>query len=195
LDYEATLGEINRSLGNPPRKPDHGDKYHFEPWCYANFGWFARIGFDEILRRGDVVWAALIQANYALFEHDAELSNYPATVVYSRELKHEPQRLVSVAEQLYAAKGKSLPDSDLTKIGAALANERMSTARLPVPDSIAGGVQCAMTEVAFDRRHMPRGVLAARLFPILVHRKWRWAVLVPFWHWPDEYREEHWSLR
>lgn len=152
LDYEAALATINGSIGASPRRPDFGDRYHVEPWCYANFGWFAQIGFDRILKRGDVVWAALVQANQALFYPDPENSNYPATVVYSRQLTSDPQKLLPIAGQLYAAKGRRSRDRDLRKIGAALQRETQSTARLRVPKSITNDVNCAMTEVAFDRR-------------------------------------------
>jgi hypothetical protein len=193
VDYEAALAAINGSLGEPPRRLDHGDKYTIEPWCYANFGWLAGMGFSAILKRGDVIWAALVQANQALFYPDPENSNWPATVVYSPDLAREPEALIPIAQQLYARKGGGSRNRDLRKIGAALAKETQSTARLKVPTSITGGARCAMTEVAFDRRHMPRGVLVAKVFPILVHRNWRWGVLVPFWHWPNDYRELHWS--
>lgn len=198
MDYfEATLAEIRQSIGAPPRRVQREDKYHLEAWCYVNFGMFANFGFDAILKRGEVYWAGIVQANGALFEPDPRGWNYPATVVYSKEeaAARNPTLLERIGGDLYATKGGRSKNPDMARIGAVLANERQPTANLRVPQEFTGGLPCKLIDVAFDRRHMPHGVLSARVVPILVHPKVRWSVMVPYWHWPERYRTEFWAYR
>ena len=62
---------------------------------------------------------------------------------------------------------------------------------LRVPPDFTRGVQCYVTNVVFDRSHLPRGMLDVKLMPILIDARMSAVMVVPYWHWPKALRAPH----
>jgi hypothetical protein len=186
--YAQQIDHVRRSMGAAPRR-------HFW-WRHRvrTEGWVKhhpplediarRQG--EILRQGDIVWGAVVQANYNMFK--GGLINYPGNLMYSRDpaMDECPHLLQSAAQNMFSQKGGRGIGGDLQLIADMLQSERGAPIDLRVPLELTEGMQCFVTNVMFERRHLPRGRLDVGLLPILVDPRMCAAIVVPRWHWPAE---------
>lgn len=186
--YAQQIDQVRRSMGGAPRR-------HFW-WRHRvrTEGWvkhhppledIARRQ-SEILQHGDIVWGAVVQANYKMFK--GGMINYPGNLIYSREpaMDARPHVLQLAAQNMFRHKGGRAAGGDLQLIADMLQSERGAAIDLRVPLELTEGMQCFVTNVMFERRHLPRGRLDVSLLPILVEPRMCAAIVVPRWHWPAE---------
>ncbi|MDR2677922.1 MAG: hypothetical protein LBB51_00600, partial [Zoogloeaceae bacterium] len=132
--------------------------------------------FPTLLRKGQVVWGTLIQANGDLFKPGT--GNLPAEVVYSIDGSVPPEVLMPVAQALFALR-KQLPpwaDDALKKCANYLNAEIVRAFGWPVPASLAPAPglpdrlpdSLRISTLWVVRKHLPHGYLASSVLPLLV---------------------------
>jgi len=182
------LEAVRQSLGQPKRRLSSANAVKVPKWINGKSPLIAiKRSQNLLLREGAVVWAALVQANSAIFEPGAPV--VPGAVLYSDDPASfaRPGAIARCARGLFAEKGTSDGDGredwrrDLV---AAITDEHIMVMKRRLPPEAAEGFVCTYTSVLFDPRHLPGGVLRASLFPVLRHDKTDAVVIVPYWHWP-----------
>lgn len=159
--------------------------------CADNPGWLGGDSLAEIYRRqhlllerGMVVWAALVQADKALFAQGPH--DMPALLAYSLERHFEarPQALHRIAQELSAYKGKEAPAA-LQHITHCLAAEQQRPQDMAVPDMLTQRRVMISSFLAI-RKHMPADVLHGAWFPVLTHPDTLCLMIAPRAFWPPE---------
>lgn len=159
--------------------------------CADNPGWMGSDSLTEIYRRqhlllekGMVVWAALVQANNALFAEGPH--DMPALLAYSLERHFEarPQALHRIAQELVSYKGKEMPPA-LQHIGQYLASEQQRAQDLALPHLLTRRRVMASSFLAI-RKHLPDDVMKGAWFPVLTHPDTLCLMIAPHKFWPPE---------
>lgn len=187
------LAYIRASLGKTPRKLHPRHKLHAPKWSLKG----DRLSDiysqqDKLLREGEVVWGALVQANRQLFADGPE--NHPGNVIYSLDPASfsMPGVLMAAAHQLFSVKGDKDVSAEMQVFSQTLADELERLMKVKVPGELTHGLETFFTSVMFDRLHLPDGVLRGGLMPMLAHPKLDATMVVPYWHWPDAFRDACW---
>ncbi|RYG64323.1 hypothetical protein EON80_19435 [bacterium] len=138
----------------------------------------------NLLRQGQVVASALIQANWTLYRPMPE--DAPALVVWSEEpnLANDDKELRCLAKRIndlrYDGTG-----GDLAELGELVNNEHEFPLQYAVPPSLAENTY--MTTILVFRRHMPSGFISSRLLPLLVLPEvTSQSLILPGKYWPQE---------
>lgn len=141
---------------------------------------------DRVLQTGKIVWAALIQANNALFEIGDR--NHGGEIVYDPEGRMPFADLLTATEMIADLKGKKNLDPEQQYIGDYLENERIRVFGLDVPASILP-YPLKISTTFFDRKHLPDGLISLSYFPILLDQEGV-AVVVPSIYWSAAFRQQ-----
>lgn len=148
---------------------------------------------QTIYRNGYIVWGAIVQANNTLFRpgsHDC-----PADFLYSLDprIDAHPEVLQESAHGLFDIKGLET-DPDLQAFSDKLADEYVADWKLPVPPRITRGVQCYYATNMIFRRHLPAGVLAGPVMPMLVYPEETEVVFIlPARYWSPHFIDAVWG--
>jgi hypothetical protein len=134
---------------------------------------------------GHIVWAALVQANRLLFSPGN--ADCPALLIYSEDLYFDarPLELHEVARSIFSYKETDPRHAELKRLADLVSNEAERSMKFTLPKVLSTKELYASTFVVF-RRHIPNGVLNARVFPVLLHRATSAVMMVPFEFWPIE---------
>ena len=137
-----------------------------------------------LLDHGHVVWAWIVQANRLLMEPGR--TDSPAAVVYSDDPYFDalPIELSDVAETLFDLKGRGGVDKDLQWFAYMLADEVIREPKVQVPLRLTAGRRVYFTSIVVMRAHLPGGILARPLVPLLVRPdRTPWGMILPsnFW--------------
>jgi hypothetical protein len=138
-----------------------------------------------LLREGQIVWGALVQANNLLFEPGT--SDHPAMLVYSsdRYFDVRPAELRLIGSKVFALKGTDPADPELNSLARLITEEVDRSMGLRLPPVFSPRDLRSAVFMVF-RRHIPNGVLSCGLFPILTHPTTDAVLIVPFEFWPAE---------
>lgn len=154
-------------------------------WCRKGKDalWINYRDQEELLEKGKVVWAAVVQANQMMFRpgrHDC-----PGTVIYSMQnaFGDELIPIAELAPELFALKGEHDDDPECQIFGDMLADEMDRAMATPVPQAITGGLPVLSTSVVFHRKHLPVPFLSTGFFPMLVHRRKKSCMVLPSRFW------------
>lgn len=191
LNMEQVLREITQSLGPSPRRAHWfgRDRVRIPPWAKNNRRFHDIKRAQKLLwRDGDVVWAALVQANNNMFAQGPR--NHPGNIIYSRDplILSDPAVLSEAAADLFATKGQTVHRADVQYIADILQGELGAEEEILAPTFLTQGAQCVFTNIIFERRHLPEGILRGLLLPILIDARTDAVMVVPYWHWPDAFR-------
>jgi iron-sulfur cluster assembly protein len=184
----SILSEIYDRLGDPPRRFDRDewpDLLIPEPAWAKNDD--LAVVFDDqrfLYKEGEVVWGAYVQANRAAFRPGP--ADHPGTLVYSRhpDVDDDPTLLMRFASRLHALKDRNSDDPDEQRYGDMLRDEFERAMRWRAPPTLTDGLPVYSTSVMACRKHLPGGLLARTLVPILRHRDTVATLIVPHWFWP-----------
>jgi hypothetical protein len=139
-----------------------------------------------LLRKGNIVWGHLVQANNNLFEpgpHDR-----PAVVTYSADpvFDDRPDLLAAIASRLYDLK-ETLPDDPAEREWAEIITDGLNRGMGYVsPKSCTYGRDARSSSVMVFRRDIPCGYLRQSLFPLLIHPDTTAVAIIPLQYWPAE---------
>lgn len=184
--YAEMLGYVRASMGAPPRRRVLSSERVRAPGWTKRHPALADIPRRQqlLLREGEIVWGAVVQANTRMFRPG--WFNHAGNMIYSLDeaVDATPHILLAAVDEIYAAKGGYGYDVELQAIADMLHDERGAAQDLHVPTELTRGVPCYITNVVFDRSHLPRGKLDVNLMPILVDPRMSAVMIVPYWHWP-----------
>jgi hypothetical protein len=137
-----------------------------------------------LLKSGEVVWGALIQANNALFRKGPD--DHPGAVLFSNDpyFDGRPQELYAIANKLLSFKGTQAPES-LRPISDWLTDEKKAAFNLPVPSELTPRPAFA-TGILFFRKHLPQQLVGGAWMPLIVHSETRAIMVVPRQFWVRE---------
>lgn len=139
---------------------------------------------------GKIVWASVVQANRNLFE--PEWISCAGEVVYDPLGKMQPVQLLEAAEQLFSLKGSAPNVLDQKNYAAHLTNEFTRVFNYPFPQSLAT-LPLKMSSMWFEYRHLPGGLLAMKVFPIIVSQQNpNYIMPLPSYFWPNNYFKDKW---
>lgn len=124
---------------------------------------------ETLIRDGRVVWGAIIQANYLLFEDDE--NNAPAEIVFSLDPVDNvtPEFLLDVAADLASLKDTQPDDPELRVIADRLTSEDGGENGAPVPHAISPDIQCYTSCIYIVRNYLPLRWLNRWIIPIIVN--------------------------
>jgi hypothetical protein len=139
-----------------------------------------------MLRKGRIVWAALVRAAEALFaQGEADL---PALIVYSEDAYFDgrPAELRSIGARLAELK---LPAEvpALSEIAAQVRDDTARPMNVRVPGSITAQ-DVRLTTCMGVRAHLPAARLGAEWFPVLTHPDSAIPMIVPATYWSQGLR-------
>lgn len=139
---------------------------------------------------GKIVWASLVQANRNLFE--PEWISCAGEVVFDPLGKMQPVQLLEAAEQLFSLKGTTPNVLDQQNYAAHLTNEFTRVFNYPFPQSLAT-LPLKMSSMWFEYRHLPGGLLAMKVFPIIVsEQNPNYIMPLPSYFWPNNLFKDKW---
>jgi hypothetical protein len=142
---------------------------------------------NPLLRDGQVVWGALVQANSLLFSRGR--GDCPAAAVYSPDpfFDAEPGVLHRIGHWLFELKGTAPADPTLRKLADDITDERKRSMKVQVPESLTNDREVYYTCIMVQRRHLPQGYLADGLFPLIVNPAATQATMIlPARYWSRE---------
>lgn len=142
----------------------------------------------HLLKRGKVVWAALIQAQPELFQ-PAYCFGGTGEVLYDPKGRMSFECLETFADALARRKGQEgLPEEEQF-FADALAQEHIRLFDQDYPKSLCG-YPLKVSSTYFDQLHLPDGMLSIFHIPILISHKTPGAVLpLPYQFWPLDFKE------
>lgn len=164
---------------------------HQPPWAAQDDLRFLFDNAQALLREGRVVWGAVVQANKALSE-PGPMAGATGEILYDPHGRVPDADLHATARTVLALKGCNFDMPDLASISQYLNDETVRVFGLDLPARLAA-YPLKVSSTWFDRKHLPDGVLAQPLIPVLVSDAHPGAVLpLPAPFWPDNLRQA-WS--
>ncbi|MEO1529243.1 MAG: hypothetical protein AAFX06_27810 [Planctomycetota bacterium] len=152
---------------------------------------------QRLLSKGTVVWGSLVQANKVLFQLHEDSA--PGEVICSHDTYFDsrPNELGAISQSIASMKGTLPSDGKLREIADDITDEMTRSMAKPVPQTLvaqhSGGSRVVRFSTWFDRKHLPEGVLAQSLIPLLIHPQCKVTTMLPAYFWPEELRQ-FWSL-
>lgn len=119
-----------------------------------------------LYQQGRVVWAALVQANSQLFEHNNPAS-CPAELIYDKSGRTPPQVLHEWASELGELKHTTPDDPELARYAEHITDERTRFSG-SIPSQISRGMPVFGASVFVWRLHLPDAKLSLPIVPILI---------------------------
>ena len=158
------------------------------PWAAEDDLRFLFDNAPALLDGGRVVWGAVVQANTALFE-PGPMAGAPGEILYDPHGRTPDADLHAMARTVLTLKGRRFDLPDLATISHYLNDEHIRVFGLDLPARLAP-YPLKVSSTWFDRQHLPGGVLAQPLVPILIHDAHPGVVLpLPARFWPPNLRE------
>jgi len=180
------LEAVERAVGRPPRRfsklvRKYGDPpragYAKPPDLTAKLYEHYR----QTLKRGVVRWAAVVHANFSLYEPGPATSGGQVVYVEDEASLEEVQ---SIAQRTAATKGTTPTDPAVRKVADMLTDEMERALDWPLPEALSGGKRAYTTIVEVHRPTVPDGFLGLNNFPVLADPATKYAAMVPAAYWP-----------
>jgi hypothetical protein len=141
-----------------------------------------------LLAEGRVVWGAVIQVDPALFE-PGPMPGAPGEILYDPHGRVPDADLHAMARTVLTLKGRKFDLPDLASISHYLNDEHTRVFGLDLPARLAP-YPLKVSATWFDRQHLPGGVVAQPLIPVLISDAHPGVVLpLPAQFWPDNLRQ------
>ena len=141
----------------------------------------------QLIRKGRIVWGALVLADEALFAPGDE--DKPALVVYSDDeyFDARPAELGALGARIADPKGTRTAAPELRELAQQVRNDSGRPLGVAVPAALSAHA-VVLTSVMGIRSHLPGGVLAADWFPLLTHASSAVPLILPAALWPQALR-------
>ncbi|MES2943384.1 MAG: hypothetical protein V4772_10990 [Pseudomonadota bacterium] len=189
---DTTMAQVITGLRTVfARRQQSAQAHTFEPVRVSSPSWM-KPGepLHEIVKQqwflytqGSIVWAALVQANSLLFSPGN--ADCPALLVYSRDAHFDarPQELHAIAKKIFKLKNTAPTNQEEKAVADLVTDEMDRSMGWPVPEILTARSVSAAAFMVF-RKHIPKGVLSASMFPTLIHPATQAVMIVPFEFWP-----------
>jgi hypothetical protein len=124
--------------------------------------------YKRLLRRGEVVWGHIVQANTLLFKPGPD--DCPAAAVFSLDPHFDDNldELEHMARALFDLKRAEEYDKEVADFARAITNEYEVLFNRKLPKSVASGRTVYYTTIMVHRKHLPARSLKAGWFPLVV---------------------------
>lgn len=146
----------------------------------------------ELLRTGEVVWGAVVQANGHLFDPSGLLHDggAPAEILYDPQGRAPRDGLCELAKAVFACKGRASEDPQTAQVSKHLAAEITRTFAMDVPLTLSSyPLKLSTTWVSSRYLHLRHLVMPS--VPLLISRDLPGVVLpVPSSFWPEDLLQE-----
>lgn len=191
MNPNKTLHATEQNIGKPPRrwfwKPQ--PKLHEPSWVNGD-DQISRIYQNEkqILRRGVVRWAAVVQANNSLYAPGTETSG--AQVIYSPSGVAPLDCLLATASRIFALKGTEPDHPEERRLANMITDEYERALDWKVSTTLTDGFDMVTTIAMIARPQVPGRVLAQGYFPILADPETSLALLIPCEYWEKSFRDD-----
>lgn len=148
---------------------------------------------DLLLRKGRIVWGAMVPLDKALRVPGKE--DLPGLLVYSPDAYFDarPAELAAMATRLAALKSAPAVMPELRRIGQQVRNDSGRPLDFPLPAQLTSQ-QVLLTSFMGVRSHLPGSVLTADWFPVLIHPESVIPLVVPSMFWSTGMRAA-WDAR
>ncbi len=148
---------------------------------------------DLLLRKGRIVWAAVVPLDKSLNVPGKE--DIPALCVYSPDpyFDAHPAALAGMAQRLAALKTAPAVMPELRRIGQQVRNDSGRPLDFPLPPQMTSQ-PVMLTSFMAIRSHLPDTVLIADWFPVLIHPDSVIPLVVPSAFWSSAMRAA-WDAR
>ncbi len=144
---------------------------------------------QRLLREGQVVWSALVEANAELFHRG--WIDFPALVIHAADGAQDdgPQALLELAPRLFDLRGGGGANNEEREFGAMLDDEQGRPSWRKVPRSMSPQQELHASSVLIVRPWLPGTSLAGLPLPLLAHPARTGQVLpLPLEYWPEALR-------
>jgi hypothetical protein len=145
----------------------------------------------RLLQDGYLTWGMIIHANNALFE--ASRHDHPAEVLFSTLPLHKVklETLEVAARRIFGLKGTQPEDPETRALAEHLTAETTRRYGMRVPRGLTDDLPCRCSSIMIFRRHLPRGILAGSILPLLVPTQEPYCVMVlPSQFWPEPFVQD-----
>lgn len=144
-----------------------------------------------LIKEGRIALATIVQANTLLFKPGKY--SCPAAMVYSEDTFFEeyPDKLKSIASQLFQIKGADCNDKEIQIFSDILADEKVPLFNFKVPEKLTYGKTVFFTTFIVHREHIPNGYIDFKYFPVLIlPEKTEASIILPSKYWAPEFGKE-----
>lgn len=127
--------------------------------------------YRDLIGRGQVVWSAVVQANFALTEPGPY--DQPGNVVFSPSphFDERPLELLEIATRVWELGGRTgefAGDPEMQAVAATISDDKNLAVNRRLPSRLTGGHEVYLTWMTFHRDSLPGGVLHRNLVPLLI---------------------------
>ncbi len=147
---------------------------------------------SELLQRGVIIYASIVQANENLFKRFPSL-DCPAHIVYSSDsyFFENPEGLYEIATQIYGYKGQSPDrvDDEWRKVAEVITDEYDRTDFSFSFNQDGRSVECRMIPTMVYRKLLPKKKLCGTLLPVLSVPDCKQVLILPEKYWSKEFKK------
>ena len=147
---------------------------------------------SELLQRGEIVYASIVQANEILFKRVPSL-DCPAHIVYSSDsyFFENPEELYEIATQIYGYKGQSPDrvDDEWKEVAEVITDEYDRTDFRFSLNRDGRPVECRMIPAMVYRKLLPKKKLCGTLLPVLSVPDCKQVLILPEKYWSKEFKK------
>jgi Fe-S cluster assembly iron-binding protein IscA len=127
--------------------------------------------YRDLIGRGQAVWGAVVQANFALTAPGPY--DLPGNIVFSPSphFDERPLELLDIAVQVGGLKGRAAEfaaNPEMQAIAATISDEKNLAVNRLLPPLLTGGHEVYLTWMTFHRDSLPGGVLHRNLLPLFI---------------------------
>ena len=166
----------------------------------------AKQAYENLIKKGKVVWGSLVQANLDIFEPGNQ--NLPASYIYSPEnyFRDNPHHLLEISSRIFSLKGGGTGDELLDATADQITDQQKDKFSYPIPYQLTDGHEVYMCSVLLIRSCLPEGRLTSRLMPMLINPPDNGLMLplpLKFWSkqllqcmatgFPQQMKQEEWT--
>lgn len=144
-------------------------RVRYPKWLHPTDSLFETLAYaDDLLRRGDVVWGYVVQANTQMFSPGP--NDLPGDVVFAEDRTFDRllSRLLRATEAICSLSGQPPQAGPYSALSAHLADDYHRAWKLPIPVAISRGAPLFLSTVLLQRNALPKRHLAASFLPLLV---------------------------
>ena len=189
--YKAELAQMRKNYSKRPLR----NVWIPRPYWLSYDDPMSEIYFKkaELLQRGKIVYAKVVQANVILFRNFPQ-SDCPANLLLSLddELNESPDLLYDVALELFSYKDKPLDQvpEQWREVASSITNERDRKCFNFTVNYIDRQISGRMIANMIFRRFLPRRRLCGGILPVLASPDFNHVIILPKRYWTRSFKEK-----
>ena len=138
---------------------------------------------NQILRWGNVVWAACIQANNNLYTPGTTVRGAEYIASHDPYFESRPDELLVIAEGIFALKGTLPKDFELRIVAERITDELYRSLGDSIPHQLTDGRDVRRYSTWVNRKHLPHRCLSYSIVPFLLKQDTPFGTILPHRYW------------